>query len=136
MKLILFVLIAFAFSASQAKAAPPTLGADCGPGSTVVGDRTGNKYAAGKITLGAVLPGPILSYKHTCTLTWPAWPQEPSCSASLEEDSLGSSGDPDDPSPGPYGTLSTTTTLRIDDWSGNIAEMRQGYVVSYLCIGR
>ena len=74
-KFVLFaILVVFC---SIVKAAPPVLGPDCGTGATVVGDKTGDKYAAGKVTIGANPDG------NVCTLSM-TWARVPSCSAVIE----------------------------------------------------
>lgn len=117
---LLAILTALLCSVGQA--APPLLGADCGAGATVIGDKTGDKYAAGKVTMGVGSTG-------TCTLTFVGgWSKVPSCSAMSEESDAAFEG--------PVGTLTTASTLLLDGRGSKVVSIWDGDIVSYLCVGQ
>lgn len=122
MKTLLFVVLAFVCSISVAKAAPPTLGADCGAGATIVGSKE-----AGKVTLG-------FDPDDNCTLTF-SWPgnKVPSCAANLEDDLFVSN--PNVNAPASLPTVTTATTLKLALHQLNFSA-QQGFVASYLCVGQ
>lgn len=113
--------IAALFFIASASAAPPSLGTDCGIGASIDANAT-KEY--GKLVIGASPTG--------CTLGF-SWQRAPSCSAMVERTTdPGSSFVP----PSPLGTITTATSLFISDASGLVPTLQEGFVVSYMCIGK
>src|SRR5438093_8439501 len=94
-------------------AAPPTLGADCGAGASIMGSDS-----AGKVEIGTG------GYGSACTLTFTSeWANAPACTAVNETNGGANST--------PIGTMTTRTTVVIGGGLPWVA----GDVVSYICVG-